>query len=187
MKPMIAVIGDAHLDRRGKKYALAVAIGKGLIDNGYRIVTGGLGDLPKALANGARASRKNQDGSLIAILPSYDPTSAESIADIVIATGIDHARNLIVANSDAVIAIGGGAGTLSEIAFAWALKRLIIALKVPGWSGKIAESRIDERIRYPGIKDDRVYGAKSAGEAIAELNALLPKYTLRHSRIKIRS
>lgn len=73
------------------------------------------------------------------MLPSYDPSDEGSSADIVIATGLDHARNILVANSDGVIAIGGGAGTLSEIAMAWALKRPIVALKVSGWSGKLAE------------------------------------------------
>jgi len=180
---MVAVVGDTHLDSRGRKFALAVVLGKALVDTDYRIVTGGLGDLPKALAKGARKSNRYSDGSLIAILPSYDPSTAGSVADIVVATGLDHARNLLVANSDAVIAIGGGAGTLSEIALAWALKRLIIAFRVPGWSGKVAGLRIDDRIRYPEIKDDRVYEADSVPKAIETLNTLLSKYNMRHSRI----
>lgn len=158
-----------------------------MIDEDFRIVTGGLGDLPLAIAKGARSSKYYHDGSLVAILPSNDPSDAESYADIVIATGLDHARNLIVANSDAVIAIGGGSGTLSEIAFAWALKRLIIAFKVQGWSGKLAGTRIDERIRYPEIENDQIYEAKSAEEAVRKLKKLLPKYFARHSRILVRS
>ena len=86
-------------------------------------MTGGLGDLPKAIAKGARKSPNYTDGILIAILPGFDPSAADNCVDIVIATGLDEARNLIVANSDAVVAIGGGAGTLSEIAYAWSLKR----------------------------------------------------------------
>src|SRR5208337_3848065 len=108
----------------------------------------------KAIAKGARKSHNYTDGTLIAILPGFDPSIAEDYADIIIATGMDQARNLIVANSDAVIAIGGGAGTLSEIAYAWSLKRLIIAFDLPGWSSEIANRKIDERDRYPDIPED---------------------------------
>ena len=81
---------------------------------------------------------------------------------------------------DAVVAIGGGAGTLSEIAFAWIYKRLIVALEVPGWSSELANRRIDQRIRYPDIADDRVYGANSAEEAVAIIVKHLPAYAARH-------
>src|SRR5271157_2986637 len=134
-RPAIGVIGDAHLD--SEKTGLAVALGEKLVNSGYRIVTGGHGDLARAIAKGARLSIQYHEGDLITILPGYDPSVAEDYSDIIIATGIDHARNLVIANSDAVIALGGGAGTLSEIAFAWALKRLILAYKVNGWSGKL--------------------------------------------------
>ena len=52
------------------------------------------------------------------LIPETDPDDAyaSKAADIVIPTGLDHARNLVVAQSDAVIAIGGGAGTLSDMA-----------------------------------------------------------------------
>ena len=89
---------------------LAEELGEKLTTAGYRIMTGGLGDLPKAIAKGARKSPNYTDGTLIAILPGFDPSIAEDYADIVIATGMDQARNLIIANSDAIIAIGGGAG-----------------------------------------------------------------------------
>ena len=61
--------------------------------------------------------------------------------------GLDHARNTLVANADAVIAVGGGAGTLSEIAFAWMFKRLIVAVRGLGWADRVADQRIDARVR----------------------------------------
>jgi predicted Rossmann-fold nucleotide-binding protein len=70
---------------------------------------------------------------------------------------LDQARNLIVAISDAIVAIGGGGGTLSEIAYAWSLKRLIIAFDLPGWSGLLADKIIDKRIRYPEITEDIIF------------------------------
>lgn len=126
-------------------------------------MTGGLGDLLKAIAKGARKSPNYTDGTLIAILPGFDPSLAEDYADIAIATGLDQARNIIVANSDAVIAIGGGAGILSEIAHAWSLKRLIIAFELPGWSGLRGGRRIDALPRNPKRQD---YKATNCDEAL---------------------
>jgi uncharacterized protein (TIGR00725 family) len=181
---IVAVIGDVHLGARKRR--LAVALGRMLVDHNYRIVSGGHGDLAKALSSGARRSPKYRDGDLIAILPGFDPSVAGKYSDISIATGIDHARNLIVANSDAVVALGGGAGTLSEMAFAWALKRLMIAYRVDGWSGKLAGSRIDPRIRYPEVPDDQVYPVDGADDVIRYLSQLLPRYGKRHTGIRVR-
>lgn len=181
---IVAVIGDVHLGAR--KRELAVALGRGLVDHSYRIVSGGHGELAKALSSGARVSPKYRDGDLIAILPGFDPSVAGKYSDISIATGIDHARNLIVANSDAVVALGGGAGTLSEMAFAWALKRLVLAYRVDGWSGKLAGARIDSRIRYPEIPDDQVYPVDGADDVIRYLSRLLPRYAKRHTGIRVR-
>ena len=181
---IIGVVGDVHLGTTKRR--LAVALGRALVDHNYRIVSGGHGDLAKALSLGSRKSPRYRDGDLIAILPGFDPSVASGYSDISIATGIDHARNLIVANSDAVIALGGGAGTLSEIAFAWALKRLVLAYRVNGWSGKLAGTRIDSRRRYPGVPDDKVYPVDSVDDVIRYLSELLPKYNRRHTGITVR-
>ena len=149
-------------------------------------MTGGLGDLPKALAKGARKSPNYTDGTLLAILPGFDPTVAQEYADIIIATGLDQARNIIIANSDAIIAVGGGAGTLSEIAYAWSLKRLIIAFDLPGWSSSLSGQRIDQRQRYPDVPEDQVYKVTTSAEAIEKLGHYLPKYTKRHSHIQVK-
>lgn len=174
------------MESNGAKWNTAEELGEKLTTAGYRIMTGGLGNLPKAVAKGARKSPNYKDGTLIAILPGFDPSLAEEYADIVIATGMDQARNVIVANSDAVIAIGGGAGTLSEIAYAWSLKRLIIAFDLPGWSGSLADQRIDERTRYPEIPEDKVFKVDKCTEALLKLKKYLPKYTKRHSGIKFK-
>ena len=185
-KTVISIIGDTHIEMGGAKWSVAKELGQKLTTAGYRIMTGGLGDLPKAIAKGARKSPNYLDGVLIAILPGFDPSSAEDQADIVIATGFDEGRNLIVANSDAVIAIGGGAGTLSEIAFAWSLKRLIIAFDLSGWSSSLAGKRVDERIRYPEIPEDKIYKVTTVDETLNMLRKYLPKYNKRHSHIRVR-
>jgi uncharacterized protein (TIGR00725 family) len=184
-KKLIAVIGDANLRVASEKYILAEKIGRSLIDNGYRLVTGGLGGVMEAASKGAQSSLNYKHGDIIGILPGNDPSEANIYVDICLPTGLDLARNIIVANADAVIAIGGGAGTLAEMANAWALNRLIIAYRVEGWGGKLADQRIDLRSRYPDIPDDRVYGVTSDAEAI-ELLKNLSRYSKRHKKVKRR-
>jgi hypothetical protein len=75
-----------------------------------------------------------------------------------------------------VVAIGGGAGTLSEIAFAWIQRRLVIGYRVEGWSGRLAGTRVDEWVRLPSIPDDQVFGVESAAEAVEVLRRRLPEY-----------
>ena len=181
---MVSVIGDRSFEVDSKKWQLAVRLGNTLVDDGYRIVSGGVGSLPKALALGARNSARYRDGDLIAVIPGFDPALSDD-ADIVIATGLDEYRNIIVANSDAVIAIGGGAGTLSEIAMAWALKRLLLCYKVEGWSGELAGKKIDSRIRYHEIKDDMAYSVDDEKQVSDLLKKLLPVYSKRHHGIPV--
>jgi len=138
---MVSVIGDAGLSESDMRYGLAKDLGKELVSNGYRLITGGLGGCMKAVCKGAKESPKYMEGDIVGVLPGYDPSEANEFVDVPIATGIFHARNAIVANSDAVIAIGGGSGTLSEMAMAWIMQRLLIAFKVEGWSGKLADQR----------------------------------------------
>ena len=186
-KYIISVIGDTHMELGSAKCIIAEELGEKLTDAHYRIMTGGLGDLPKALAIGARKSPNYSDGTLISILPGFDPAVAQEYADITIATGLDQARNLIIANSDAIIAVGGGAGTLSEIAYAWSLKRLILAFDLPGWSSSLSGQRIDQRQRYPDIPEDQIYKVTTSAEAMEKLRLYLPKYTKRHNHIQVKT
>jgi len=83
------------------------------------------------------------------------------------------------------VGIGGGAGTLAEFAFAWALYKLIIAYdNVDGWSAKLAGTRIDDRIRYDNITDDRIYAVKTADETIKILKDNIDKYIKCHHGIR---
>ena len=184
---VIGVVGDARIGERSRKHKLAISLGRSLIDKNYRIVTGGVGDLPYAISLGARSSSNYHDGDLIGILPGFDPSVAEDYCDITIATGMDQARNMIIANCDAVVAIGGGAGTLSEIAYAWSLKRLILSYRIDGWSKKLADKRIDSRVRYKEIVRDRIYPVDSSEDVIRLLAKWLPKYTRRHREVKVRA
>lgn len=187
MKKIISVIGDAKIEKNSLKYKLAFELGKNLIDEGFRIQTGGLGGVMEAVLEGAKHSSNYKKGDTIAIIPSFDKNEANKFADIVISTGLDIFRNTIVVNSDAVIAIGGGAGTLSEIAIAWQLFKLIIGFSnINGWSSKLADTKIDERERYKEIPDDRIYKCDSINECIQILKKNIDKYSKFHSNIKRR-
>ena len=109
--------------------AVAEEVGRRLGESGARVVCGGLGGVMEAVARGASGA----GGEVIGILPGEDPADANQHVTHPIATGIGHARNLaVVASADAVIAIGGEWGTLSEIAHARNIGRRVIALR--SWS-----------------------------------------------------
>ena len=104
----------------------AEEVGRLLAERGCTVVTGGGGEVMAAAARGA----KKAGGHTIGILPGESPNEAGEWIDISVATGIGHARNLAVAASgDAVIAVGGSWGTLSEIAFARRLGRPTVLLE----------------------------------------------------------
>ena len=183
-RKQIAVIGDAKIDPDSEKYGIARDIGCLLVDNGFRVITGGLGGVMEAACRGAMESVKYQQGDTIGVLPGNDPDVANKYVDIVIPTGMDINRNSIVVHADAVIAVGGGAGTLCEMAFAWMLKRLLVAVDTEGWSGQLAGKKIDHRLRQPGISDDCVYKAKCASDTVEIVIRKLSQYQSSHKSIR---
>lgn len=178
----IAVIGDARVEQNSTHYNVALKLGEALIDNGYRIITGGMSGIMQATCKGAKNSRSYKEGSVIAIIPGFDPEQCNKFVDVAIPTGLDTGRNLLVANSDAVVAIGGGAGTLSEMAFAWVFKRMIIAYDVEGWSGKLADQKIDKRNRIDW-EGDKIFKVTNEKEVIDCLKKYLKYYNERYDSI----
>ncbi len=172
----ISIVGSRSLGN--DELAIVRELSTRLIDEGYRIVTGGLGSLPNAVHIGATSSSSYSGGDTIALLPGFDPHPAMGHADIIIPTGLDIARNLLVANSDGVIAIDGGAGTLSEIAFAWQMNRPIISLGGGGWSEKLAGQTIDHR--FP---EKTIISCNSIECVIETLQKELSNNYKRHSQI----
>lgn len=175
----VAIVGDANLDPGDPRVRLARECGDRIMHLGYTLVTGGRGGVMAAASEGARASSDWVPGRIIAIIPGHDPAAANSHADVVFPTGLAHGRNTLVAQCDAVVAIGGGAGTLSEIALAWCHHRLVIGLRCEGWSGRLADTAVDARIRYPDIADDCVRGADDAEDVARLLARWLPMYSRR--------
>jgi uncharacterized protein (TIGR00725 family) len=119
----IAVIGAGDADEATR--AMAFKVGHAIARNGVVLVCGGRGGVREAAAQGARTG----GGHTVGILPSYNRASANSHIEFAIATGMGEARNtIVVASADAVIALPGEAGTLSEIALALKIGRPVVAL-----------------------------------------------------------
>ncbi len=121
--PYVAVVGpgEASPDELHR----AEEVGAGLATAGAVVVTGGLGGVMEAACRGARSRR----GRTLGILPGDDRDAANGWVEIAVATGVGELRNgLVVRAADAVVAIGGGHGTLSEIALALKLGRPVVGL-----------------------------------------------------------
>lgn len=170
-KYWVGVIGDAGQAASVEKLAIAYQLGKLLARAGYGIITGGMYGVMEAACKGA----VEENGITIGILPHLDKNKANPYLTLAIPTPFGYGRNMLISlASDAVVAIGGGAGTLSEIAYAWMYGKLIIAFKVEGWSGRLANAPLDHRLRHP--HGDMIYGADSVDEVINILNDKLPFY-----------
>ncbi|QDU32347.1 hypothetical protein KS4_03790 [Poriferisphaera corsica] len=172
----VSVIGDSDCLVDSICYRLAYETGMLLADNRYYIVTGGLGGVMEAADKGAHASKYYEFGDTIGYLPGNHTALANQWVDRPIPTSLGHVRNAIVAQSDAIIAVGGAAGTLSEMCFAWIFDRLVVGLTCNGWSKELAGKKIDNRIRFPHIKDDCVFMASNPIEAVNLINQKLPQY-----------
>ena len=111
--PLVAVIGGSA--PTAEEAAAAEAVGRALAAGGAILVCGGRGGVMEAACRGA----KSAGGLTIGILPGTDRGEANPYVDIPIVTGIGWARNAIITRTaQAVVAVGGSYGTLSEIAFA---------------------------------------------------------------------
>jgi uncharacterized protein (TIGR00725 family) len=104
----------------------AERVGRGIAEAGAVLVCGGLTGVMEAASRGAAEA----GGTVLAILPTLSPADANRYVTHAVATGTGHARNLaVVASGEAVIAVGGEWGTLSEIAYARKLGRPVVALQ----------------------------------------------------------
>ena len=139
MRPrIVGVIGASELPI--ELYHAAELIGREVAARQAVLLTGGLTGAMEAASKGAKAA----GGLIIGILPGYSPQDANPYIDLPIVTGLSEARNLtIVRTAEVLIAVGGGPGTLSEIAFALKLHKPIISLD----SWQIADDII--RVRTP--------------------------------------
>jgi len=130
---------------------LAYEVGKEIARRGAVLVCGGLDGSMAAACRGA----KEAGGLTIGILPTYEKKTANEWVDVVIPSGLGHARNnLVVATADGVVGVGGSWGTLSELAIAVKMGKRVAVLA--GWDAK-----------PPGRGRTRFVNAATPAEAVA--------------------
>ncbi len=147
---MVAVCGASQATDDDRQ--ASAEVGRLLAQRGFIIVCGGGQGVATAVADAASAA----GGTCVGLLPGDDPVGAAPGVTMPIATGLGHLRNaLIVRSSDAMIAIGGGYGTLSEMAYALVLGKPVVALN--SWS-----------VTRPGEPraDPQVHRVSTAAEAV---------------------
>jgi uncharacterized protein (TIGR00725 family) len=121
----------------------AYEVGFEIARNGAVLITGGLGGVMEAASRGA----KEAGGFVIGIVPHDNKDEANSYCDVVIATGIGYARDFVTASTaDAVVVVGGGAGTLIEVSAAYQKQIPIVAVKgTGGIADRYGDGYIDDR------------------------------------------
>ena len=147
-KIQAVIVGDSSADK--EKYDFAYQTGKMLAELGIVVISGGKSGVMEAVSRGAYEA----GGITIGILPSNNLDDVNDWCTISIPTGMGHARNALMAMAaDFVIAIGGGAGTLTEIGFGWIYNKPIIAVsKFGGWAERMAGLPVDNRRKDNLIK-----------------------------------
>lgn len=126
-RPLVAVCGAGSCDQDLAE--LARETGRLLARAGAALICGGLGGTMAAAAKGA----KEAGGLTVGLLPGNSPDDANQFIDLPLATGLGHGRNALIARAaEAIIALPGGPGTLSEIALGLKMGRPVIGLTA--WS-----------------------------------------------------
>lgn len=141
-KKIVGVIGGHDCKKEVEQ--LALNLGKKLAKVADILVCGGLSGIMKAVCSGFKVS----GGLTIGIIPSYNKNDANDFIDIVIPSGLGFARNvLVVKSADAIVALPGEAGTLSEIAYSLQFGIPVISLKSWDIPGTIKVNTVDEAAR----------------------------------------
>ncbi len=122
----VAVVGPGDAPEGGELADEAESVGRALAERGAVVVCGGLGGVMAAACRGVAAG----GGTSVGLLPGTDRAAANPSVTIALPTGLGEARNAcVVAAADAVVAIGGGYGTLSEIALALRAGMPVVGLR----------------------------------------------------------
>jgi hypothetical protein len=145
----VGVIGTGEYQE--PYYSYAYEAGRLIAEKGGIVVCGGLYGVMEAVCKGA----KEAGGISVAILPGSARSEANPYASVVIPTGLGEMRNaIIVRASDAVLAIGGGFGTLSEIGFALKTGKKVVLLK--SWQCKSITEDFEKRVIIAGSIEEAV-------------------------------
>lgn len=163
-KLQIGVIGSAGPEEyplskpKEKAYKVAYEIGKLIAIEKAILICGGKGGIMKEACRGA----KQNNGITVGVISGNTRNQANKFIDVEVVSGITNSgeESIIVSMSDGLIAIGGGSGTLQELALAYRNEKPVVAIKnITGWADKVANTYLDEREL---IKIDPAETAKEA-------------------------
>lgn len=143
----IGIIGPNNKMCNKELYDFGVHLGKQIAAKDRTFVCGGLGGFMEAVCKGVKLSPDTFNGQTVGILPGDTSNNANPFIDTAVATGQGIARNIIIVRTaHIIIAAGGGAGTLSEIAFAWQLEKKVLCVTLfEGWAKELAGKNLDDR------------------------------------------
>lgn len=143
----IAIIGPNTTECSKEIFDFGLKLGEFLGSTRNIILCGGMGGFMEAVCKGIKQNSNSFFGQTVGILPSDNLKEGNPYLDIRIPTGIGIARNIIIINSaDIVISCAGGAGTLSELAFAWQKNKKVLCItQFGGWSKELAGKYLDHR------------------------------------------
>ncbi len=161
---MISVVGGDRASEAG--LALAEEVGRELADRGCTVVCGGRSGVMEAVCRGARS----RGGHTIGILPTMDRSGMNPYVEFPIVTGLGYARNaVVVLSGEAIIAIEGSYGTLSETALALAYHKPVVSLG--SWSFRRKGHKEPPVIWATGARDaveKAIAAAQASADPIAE-------------------
>ena len=144
----VAVLGPR--EATPEQYAIAQSLGRRLHEAGFILLSGGMSGVMEAVC----AGHFNAGGQPIAFLPGEDWREANPYVAIPLSTGIRQARNQLIARAGfALIAVGGGYGTLSEMAYGLHFGRLVLALAhAPKIEGAVICETVEEAVERVAIR-----------------------------------
>ncbi len=162
----IGIIGPGESLCSRELYSFGQRLGGAIAAPDRIFVCGGLGGFMEAVCKGIKQSPKSFAGQTVGILPGENAEAANPYIDLPIPTGIGEARNLlIVRTADILVAGGGGAGTLSELAFAWQFGKKVLCVDLfEGWARNLGDKDLDARQKKLLIK------VNSIGEIMEHLD-----------------
>lgn len=166
-KLQIVVLGSSSSICTEKAYNMAFETGKKIAEEGYVCLTGGGHGVMEAALKGA----KSAGGITLSIVPWEDKNESNDYSDITVATGIGWSRNSININSaDGCIVIGGGAGTLNEVTYAYMMRKPTVALTPSGGMAETVHDAVfDKR------ETEIIEGVNTPIEAVETIVKLIHK------------
>ena len=169
LRTVIAIVGSAgFLSRQEQKEVESLA--KELTESNFDIVTGGRSGVMRSVARGYHFAKTKTN--LIHIDPGWgDDTKVNPFSASIVRTDLGSMRNnLVVGAADIVVAVGGGAGTLSEISLAWQEKKPIFTLTtVEGWGKTVSNTSLDKR------RSDGILGFDTVDELVLHICSICPE------------